>query len=263
MTSSTTLLDFSVLNHIALGIARGRVNAEAPPHCSASALGPLAEAISVTTPRKGSRFAALSWIELGQFQNLVDDVRAGVTREQATGVTTGWIAADRIEKKTHWTGFLMRVSSVVKTAGFDDHSKSAIMATYGEFRSNVIEHAGDLCGSFAAFHLSEAALEILVSDLGRGVLDSLREHPAHTQLDDHGSALKLAVSRGVSRHSDPQRGNGFSFLFEGLANRFNHIRLRSGDHALDVNRSGAGAPSERTSQAAHIPGLLVYARFDR
>lgn len=263
MTSSTTNLDFSVLNHIALGINRGRVNADAPPHCSASALGPVAEAISVTTPWNESRFAALGWIELGQFLNLVDDVRAGETREQTTGVMTGWIASDCFEKKIHWTGFLMRVSSVVKTGGFDDHSKSAIMATFGEFRSNVIEHAGDLRGSFAAFHLSDAALEIVVCDLGRGVLDSLRDNPAHSELNDHGHALKLAVSKGVSRHQDPQRGNGFSFLFEGLANRFNHIRLRSGDHALDVFRIGAGAPAERTSQAAHIPGLLAYARFDR
>ena len=263
MTPNSIPLDFSSLNHLALGIDRGRLNVESPPHLVASALGPVAEAISVTKMWNGSVFEQLDWLELGEFQGLVNDVKTGHTRKQITGATTSWIAADQIENQSHWTGFLMRVSSMVKTGGFDDRSKNAILATYGEFRSNVIEHAEELSGCFAAFHLSNASLEILVSDCGQGVLESLKKNSVYSDLVDHGRALKLTVSKGVSRYSDPQRGNGFTWLFEGLANEFNHIRLRSGDHALEIFRNGFNVPEERTSQTAFMPGLLVYARFDR
>jgi hypothetical protein len=77
-----------------------------------------------------------------------------------------------------------------------------------------------------------------------------------------GSLLSGNQQDGVSRHDDPERGHGFTHLFQGLANRFNHIRLRSGDHALEVFRQNGERPTERISQKAKIPGLLVYARFN-
>ena len=74
------------------------------------------------------------------------DLKSQVTQEQRTGVSTGWICGDQLDDETHWTGFLMRTSAVCKAGGFDKRAKSAIMATFGEFRSNVLEHAGSTTG---------------------------------------------------------------------------------------------------------------------
>ena len=117
--------------------------------------------------------------------------------------------------------------------------------------------------AIAAFHFSGKSLEIVVADRGCGALGSMRKSEKFHDLNDAGHALKLIITDGVSRHDDPARGHGFTHLFKGLANRFNHIRLRSGDHALEVVRSERERPFEQISQKAHISGLLVYARFDR
>lgn len=255
-------LDFELLDDLALGVERARINVAALGQVVARGFGPVIEVAFIASTWEHSMLAELEWLQADLFGDTLQDLRSQQTQEQKTGVITGWICGDQIGDDTFWTGFLIRVSSVCKAACCDRRSKNAIMATFGEFRSNILEHAGKTKGAIAAFHFGTEGLEIIVADQGRGALASMRTSEKYQTLDDSGRALKLIVTDGVSRHDDPERGHGFTHLFQGLANRFNHIRLRSGDHALEVFRQNGETPTERISQKAKIPGLLVYARFN-
>ena len=92
---------------------------------------------------------------------------------------------------------------------------------------------------------------------------SFKENFEYTDLTDTGVALRQSVTYDISRHADPLRGHGFCDVFHGLANRFSHIRLRSGDHALEIFGNASNPPKARVSQKTNIPGLFVYARFDK
>lgn len=254
-------LDFDLVDDLALGVERERIDLDALGQVTAGELGPVIEAAIMASTWGQSCWFDLGWLQADGFRAVLGDLQSQATQEQRTGVTTGWICGDLIADDTPWTGFLIRVSSICKTKGFDHRTKNAIIATFGEFRSNILEHAGRTQGAIAAFHLGATDLEIVVADKGRGALASMREAAQYRSLDDSGSALRLIVTDGVSRHDDPARGHGFTHLFQGLANRFNHIRLRSGDHALEVFRAIGQRPVEKISQKAQIPGLLIYARL--
>ncbi|MCA8891432.1 MAG: hypothetical protein KDA56_06350 [Hyphomonas sp.] len=256
-------LDFKTLDDLALGAGRGALILDSLPPIQAQALGPVVEALSLTPAWQASSLDGFGWLDAGQFIHMVGDVEAGRTSSQVAGAQVGWICWDHMFDKVHWTGFLMRLAAAINTQRFDERVRNGVSAMLGEFRSNIAEHANLREGAVAAYCANSDALEIAIADRGRGVLQSLRENPLYASLADSGHALRLSVSEGVSRHPDPGRGHGFTHLFRGLANRFSYIRLRSGDHALEITRSESGQPMERLSQKAAVPGLLIYSRFDR
>lgn len=256
-------LDFNLLDELALDIEHECVDVSTLSRIEVDRLGPAVEVMSLATRWHQGELAKLNWLQKGRFEPLFFDVRYYRTQMQKTGILTGWITADQFADDVLWTGFLMRVSAAIKLGGFDERAKKAIMATFGEFRSNVFEHANVKGAALAVFHANRSEFEIAVADQGQGVLASIRKNQNYKTLTDAGHALKLAVTDGVSRYDDPQRGHGFTHLFKGLANRFNHIRLRSDDHALEVFRGNEATPRERISQKAGIPGLFVYACIGR
>lgn len=251
-------LDFNTLDDLALGIEGGRTNL---PRIAADRLGPVVEAISLSSKWRQRELAKFNWLQKEIFEPLLLDARSARTQWQRTGTLTGWIVSDQFTNSTHWTGFLMRVSAAINSRELDKRTKEAIIATFGEFQSNVLEHARAKGIALAAFHANRSEFELTVMDQGQGVLASIRENQNYETLTDAGRALKLAITDGVSRYDDPQRGYGFNHLFEGLANRFNHIRLRSGDHALEVFREDGKTPHEYISQKAYIPGFFIYAQI--
>lgn len=255
-------LDFDLLDDLALGAERNQLDVENLGRVDALSFGPFVEVAFLASQWEQKELAQLDWLNKDDFQSLFRDFRFQQTREQLTGVSTGWICGDQLETDEPWTGFLFRVSAACKAGRFGKRSKNAIMATFEEFRSNIQEHAGDNARALSAFHLGPSGLEVIVADQGRGALASIQESPKFRTLNDAGSALELIVQDGVSRFETPGHGHGFSHLFEGLANRFNHIRLRSGDHALEVFRQDGSRPSKIVSQKAQFSGFLVYARFD-
>lgn len=256
-------LDFELLDDLALGVERGRIIASDLGQVRVPSFGPVIEATFTASNWGDSVLARLGWIQAERFGDILRELRFQEVREQKTGVSTGWICGDQLADDTRWTGFLMRVSAACKNARFDSRTKNAIMATFGEFRSNILEHAGKTKGAIAAFHFGVDTFEIVVADKGRGALASMRKAAKYHELDDAGRALKLIVTDGVSRHDDPARGHGFTQLFKGLSNRFNHIRLRSDDHALEVFRRNGEPPTEKISQKARIAGFLIYAQLNK
>lgn len=263
MSTPSTAFDFDLLDDLALGVERGLVRSDTLPPLHAEMMGPLLEVVSIARVWQDQQISNLNWLHKHKFDALFEDVTTLRKTTQNTGIPLGWIVGDQFADNTPWTGFLMRVSAAIKNQGYDKRTKQAVMATFGEFRSNVIEHAVDYSSAIAAFNASLNDFEIVVSDTGRGVLESIKENPNYHDLTDNGEALSLVVTDGISRHNDPGRGHGFTHLFDGLSNRFNHIRLRSGDHALEVHRENADQPMSRISEKASIKGFYAYARISR
>jgi len=91
-----------------------------------------------------------------------------------------------------------------------------------------------------------------------GVLESLRTSLDYAALTDHGEALRLALTEGVSRFGpEGKRGNGFRPIFVGLANLSGSLRFRSGDHALVIDGQKIGAVAAKTAQKARFQGFLA------
>lgn len=263
MAETTQDLDFALLDDLAIAIARGRISANTLPPIRASRLGPLAECLFLSSRWSCQNLRSLNWLQKGQFSSLIADAQASKTSAQRTAVPTGWICADQIFDTTLYNRFRMSVGSALNSRAFGDRIKNGVIAMLQEFRTNVHQHANGSDGCLAAFHANTTSFEVLVADRGRGVVQSLKENPEYADLDHAGEALRLAITDGVSRHTDPRRGRGFNELFLGLANRVSHIRLRSGDHALEVIRQDNQPPIESISVKPEIPGLFVYARFDK
>lgn len=113
------------------------------------------------------------------------------------------------------------------------------------------ERAGKTMGS------DRGTAKIIVADRGVGVLSSLKSNPAYAHLNDHGRAIELVLSEGISRYYD-EEGHGFGFrpLFVGLANIARNLRFRSGDHAREIVRTPGGPLISRTYELAPLPGFF-------
>jgi hypothetical protein len=112
------------------------------------------------------------------------------------------------------------------------------------------------------YGVGQNSFELVVSDAGVGVLDSLRSNSEYSNLSDSGTALKLALSDGASRHGSMSgRGYGISQLFRALAHDAGELRFRSGDYAL---RLWGDAPSLtgrfELSQKSTLLGMTVSIR---
>jgi hypothetical protein len=103
-----------------------------------------------------------------------------------------------------------------------------------------------------------SSFEFIVCDRGAGVLETLRTCPAYSHLADHGKALILALTDGISRYG-PNTGHGFGFrpIFNGLANLKGLLRFRSGDHALTLDGTGPLLTSAKPAQKTAISGFIV------
>ena len=101
--------------------------------------------------------------------------------------------------------------------------------------------------------------EFVVSDRGVGVLETLRTCPAYSHVADHGKALMLALTDGVSRFGpNTGHGSGFRPIFNGLANLKGLLRFRSGDHALTLDGTSSALTTAKPTQKTAISGFIAW-----
>ncbi len=133
--------------------------------------------------------------------------------------------------------FRFRAQQAAEASGFPRRTAQALVGAMGEIEGNIYEHSGLHRSGILAFQGGPAVFTFVIADAGMGVLASLRQSPQFRMLDDHGDALRLALTDGVSRlsHTDPARGMGFHDLFVGLASMRGSLRFASGDHALIID----------------------------
>lgn len=83
-------------------------------------------------------------------------------------------------------------------------------------------------------------------------------HPEYAGIDDHGEALRLTLTDGVSRHGiGTSHGRGFRPLFIGIANLNGFLRFRSGDHALVIDGHNPSLMRARLAQKPGIGGVFT------
>ena len=158
-----------------------------------------------------------------------------------------------------WTSFLMDAQraarNITKLPGL---TPGQLVASMEELENNIHEHCCAADTGLVAFFGRKSHFEFVVADLGVGVLNSLQSSAQHVNLADHGKALELALTDGVSRYGDnTQRGYGFRPIFVGLVNLQVSLRFRSGDHALTMDGSNPNLGSSQLAQKADIGGFFV------
>lgn len=254
-------LSFQVLDDLCLGVERDRVTSNILSSLCITNISPAIEALHLANLFE-SKGLEMRWLRTDFTRALFEDFASGRSRSQLNGDPTGWIIGrELIDLNNNWTGFLMRAKKAAVNAGFDRITANGITGALEEFRSNVLEHSQNGESGYAIFHSSQGNFEFIVADYGEGVLNSLKRNVYYANLADHGEALRLAVTEGVSRHSSPDRGNGFRPLLVGLANIAGYIRFRSGDHSYEFKRVSPSTISSKSTQRVFLPGFSCAVMF--
>lgn len=172
-------------------------------------------------------------------------------RTRRTGVYR--TRARRPVEEPSWVWFCQGMQHAAEEEGFPKPIAYQLVGAITELQSNIYEHSGVPETGFVAFKASPGKFEFVVADAGMGVLRSLRGCSEYSKLSDHGEALKLVLTDGVSRHGHGTgRGMGFRPLFVGLANLNGTLRFRSGDHAVIMNDQ-----KTQVAQKPRIEGFFV------
>lgn len=153
---------------------------------------------------------------------------------------------------------MQRAFMAVCRSSLPKAAASQAVAALGEFESNVQEHCGQSETGVIGYEITAEYVGLFSSDLGMGVLDSLRTNPQHHSLDDAGDALQLLISDGVSRHVTAGHGNGFRPIFTGLANHTGFLRFRSGNAVLELNGFDQVQLTREIKERSETQGLHIF-----
>jgi anti-sigma regulatory factor (Ser/Thr protein kinase) len=133
--------------------------------------------------------------------------------------------------------FESRFCKAAKQAGFGNKAKAFAGALY-EIADNVAQHSGDDSSCPApgviGYFICDGHVAFAVADLGRGILNSLRENPAWQQLPDSKAALMAVVTDHASRRPNGGDGEGFKEVFRSLANINGLIELLSSEGRVRI-----------------------------
>jgi len=143
--------------------------------------------------------------------------------------------------------FESRFRKAAADAGFGKKSVALAGALF-EMADNVVQHGGNDSGSpppgLIGYYICDGHVSFAIGDAGRGVLNSLRENPVWTGLENSKNALIAVVQNHASRRSMGGEGEGFKELFRALANLNGLIQLRSGDGRIKISQIPAGRQAE-------------------
>ena len=255
-------LNFDVVDDLAFAAERGRLCINRIAELVAREVGPVVELELLSGTGSLPSPYSSTWLSLDGLATLGRALETKETqwicpRSRMSGVLrTGCLLVRRAT--TIWTAFAVAAQSAATMVGFHRIIAAQLAATIDELCSNIFEHSESPDTGLIVFHAQQRRFDFVVADHGIGVLKSLRSGEEYAGLDDHGQALQLALSHGVSRHGrDSQRGFGFRGLFVGLANLNGRLRFRSGDHALLIDGRSPTLMNAKTAQKADIPGFFV------
>jgi hypothetical protein len=162
------------------------------------------------------------------------------------------------EEDLTWVQFGLAMQFGAVCAGFSRNVAAQLVGAIGEMQDNVYQHSQSPRTGIIAFRSRSGCFEFVVCDSGIGVLKSLTSCPDFRHVTDHGEALRLALSDGVSRHGRQSgRGLGYRPLFTGLANLRGALRFRSGDYALTIEGENPGILPSKLGQKPRLQGFFA------
>jgi hypothetical protein len=157
-----------------------------------------------------------------------------------------------------WISFLFGFSRAARGSGLSKATANQLTGVVKEMEDNIHWHSARRRSGLVAYLSHESMFEFVVVDSGRGVLASLRDAAEFSYLKDHGTALEIAIGTGNSRFGiGTGRGWGFNDLVVGVANANSLIRLRSGDHLLELDGLSGSEICTRLLPRAHGNGFLI------
>lgn len=254
-------LDFDMLDDLAFAFADGAANPAAIPTLSVDRIGPYLEwrlLRSGWPSGRADNVRAIGSQRLASFLKALASSRIAWTEPQYRN--TGFLRISQRDgpRENAWVAFGLEMQKAALKMGFPGPTAAQLVAALGEFHSNIIEHSEAAASGTLAFSAVHKRMEFVAFDAGVGVLKSLQRSSVYRALSDHGDALELALTDGVSRFGrDSGRGLGFRELFVGLANLNASLRFRTGDYALTIDGQSPTLVSATTTQKAPIPGFLI------
>ena len=253
-------LTFASLDGLAFAAERGRLNGHAPLSFD-GAIGPLLEWVRLQETALLPAPDTLAWMSLGAAAPLMSALRSG--RKEWLCPATRAAGFFRMSPKwpendMAWVAFGLTMQKAAVRAGFHKQTAAQFVGAMGEMVDNIYEHSDVPASGLAAFDANGGAFEFVVADGGIGVLESLRSCREYGNLSDHGEALRLAVTDGISRHgATAKRGQGFRPIFVGLANLSGLLRFRSGDHAFIIDGQKIDRMAAKTAQKVVVNGFIA------
>lgn len=253
-------LSFFDVDHLGFAAAKGRLGnwAEVLDFVSED-LGPLLEYALLGAEGALPKPDRARWLSLGALGNLY----AALRRREESWVcpstsSAGVFRTGRDPEETAFIAFSMAAQRAAKANGFPQKTAAQLAAAIGEMQGNISEHSNAPRTGLIAFRARPGIFEFAAADWGIGVLASLKSCDEYASLADHGKALQLMLTEGVSRHGAASgRGLGFRPLFRGLANLHGSLRFRSGDHALTIDGDNPATIPVTLAQKVPIKGLFA------
>lgn len=155
--------------------------------------------------------------------------------------------------------FKSRFCKAAKQAGFGKKAE-ALSGALGEMADNVAQHSGSnpACPALGiiGYYICEGHISFSIADLGRGALDSLKENPTWSQLQNSKDALLAIILKHASRRPYGGDGEGFKEVFRSLSNLNGLIELFSGDGRIRIRSTSSG--SEASPQfTGYLSGFQI------
>lgn len=152
-----------------------------------------------------------------------------------------------------WTWFLMRFKRSLDQEGFGNLLSNGLAAALEEMADNASRHSGPTkarpASGIVGYHVANRRMTFAVSDIGRGVLNSLRLNPNYSTLRTSVEALQAAIYNRATSQVDKTYGDGFLELHQALIDLNGQLRFRSGDGLLRAD----GRFEERRYESVHLP----------
>jgi anti-sigma regulatory factor (Ser/Thr protein kinase) len=223
-------------------------------------LGPVLELARLSSAGLLPAPSKADWLALNGMEAIGDALRAGRTSWTCRVRNIGFLklASSPPEDEAEEISFGLAAQKAAVANGFPRRLAAQLVGAFGEMRSNIYEHSGAPATGLAAYRVTAGRFEFVVSDGGIGILASLAGCPDYAGLKDHGDALRLALTEGVSRYGKAaNRGMGFRPLFTGLANLNGELRFRSGNQALTIDGRSPSLIPAKQAEKPSIPGFFA------
>jgi hypothetical protein len=256
----TAVLDFTAVDGLAFAAQRRRLP-DRMPDLAVRDLGPVAELGEFAAAGLLPAPDRADWLRLDGLGPLYKAISKGWQEwicPEARRIGYLRTGAKPPVNPSIWTGFGLTAQQAAAASGFPSRIAAQLVAAIGEMRSNVYEHSGAPESSLVAFRATPHRFEFVVSDRGRGIVESFRRYGNYEHVNDYGEALRLMLTDGMSCHgANVGRGHGFRPLFIGLANVRGSLRFRSGDHALMIDGTNPTLMTAKVGQKPFLKGLLI------
>ncbi len=158
-----------------------------------------------------------------------------------------------------WSLFQERFKRSLQERGFSGKMALALSKALREMADNIPRHSSlsqdRPSPGVVGYRVQDGRMSFAVADVGRGVLDSLRQNPKWAGLQASADALERAVW-GATSNPHEEQGDGFGQVHRALSDLNGLLRFRSGDGAFTINGRGQAREAWRSFKAP-VAGLQL------